>query len=102
MIHDKAQTMYFILFYSTVDNYVEKRIPFREAHLKRAMEFHERGQLLLGGALDDPADAAILVFKGDSPLVAEAFAQEDPYVLNGLIKEWNVRKWNLVIGNNAL
>ncbi|MEW6194824.1 MAG: YciI-like protein [Bacteroidota bacterium] len=83
--------MYYILFYKTVDNYIEKRGSFREAHLKLAKEYHARGELILAGALADPADGAILVFKGDSPAVAENFAKSDPYVLNGLIKEWSVR-----------
>ncbi len=91
--------MYYILFYKTVDNYVEKRAPFREAHLKLAKEAYDRGELVMAGALDNPADAAVLVFKGDSPKAAEEFPSKDPYVLNGLIKEWNVRPWKVVVGN---
>lgn len=90
--------MYYILFYKTVDNYIEKRIPFREAHLAYVKEAHNRGELILAGALSDPADAAILIFKIDSSKTAEDFAKNDPYVLNGIIKEWNVRPWNVVIG----
>ncbi len=90
--------MYYILFYKTVDDYIEKRQPFREAHLKLANEYHARGELILAGALAEPADGAVLVFKGDSPSIAENFAKNDPYVLNGLIKEWNVRQWTVVIG----
>jgi uncharacterized protein YciI len=90
--------MYYILFYKTVDNYVERRKPFRELHLGHATVAHERGELVLAGALEDPADSAVLVFKGESPAVAENFAKNDPYVLNGLIVEWNVRPWSVVIG----
>jgi uncharacterized protein len=89
--------MYYILFYRTVENYVERRTPFRELHLAYANASHKRGELFLAGALTDPADSAILVFKGDSPKVAEEFAKNDPYVLNGLIKEWEIRKWSVVI-----
>lgn len=91
--------MYYILFYKTVENYIEKRAPFREEHLGHAQQAHQNGTLILGGALADPADGAILVFKGDSPNVAEDFAHHDPYVKNGLITEWQVRAWNVVIGN---
>jgi uncharacterized protein YciI len=90
--------MYYILFYKTVDNYVERRAPYREAHLKYATDSHARGELLLAGALDKPADSAVLIFKGDSPVVVEDFARNDPYVLNGLITEWRVRPWTVVIG----
>ena len=92
--------MYYILFYKTVDDYVEKRKPFRELHLNYAKAFHERGELFLAGALANPVDEAILVFKCDSPKVAEDFAKNDPYVLNGLISEWKVREWTVVIGQN--
>jgi uncharacterized protein YciI len=90
--------MYYILFYKTVNNYKEKRKPYREAHLAYAEEAHKRGDLLLAGALDDPADSAILVFKGEDPSVAEKFAQNDPYVKNGLIVDWKVRPWTVVMG----
>lgn len=91
--------MYYILFYKTVENYIEKRAPFREEHLALARKALENGELILGGALSDPADGAVLVFKGENRTVAESFAQNDPYVKNGLIPEWNVREWNVVIGN---
>lgn len=90
--------MYYILFYKTVENYIERRAPLRGAHLAYADASHERGELYLGGALENPTDGAILVFKGESPSAAEEFAKNDPYVLNGLVTEWIVRPWNVVIG----
>lgn len=91
--------MYFILFYKAVENYVERRAQFRSEHLAYAAKYYEEGKLILAGALADPVDEAILVFKCDSPVVAEEFAKNDPYVLNGLITEWHVRHWNVVIGS---
>lgn len=90
--------MYYILFYKTVENYVEKRAPYREEHLKLIQEAHKIGDLLMAGALADPADAGVFIFKGETPEIAEDFAKNDPYVLNGLIKEWEVRPWNVVVG----
>jgi uncharacterized protein len=90
--------MYFILFYKTVEDYIEKRAPYREAHLAYANKSYAKGELFIAGALADPADGAVLVFKCDNPDVVEEFAKNDPYFLNGIIKEWNVRKWNVVIG----
>ncbi|MFC1729553.1 YciI-like protein [candidate division KSB1 bacterium] len=90
--------MYHILFYKTVENYVEKRAPYREEHLAYATAAHERGDLVIAGALAEPADGAVLVFKGEGPDAAVAFAKNDPYVKNGLIAEWNVRPWTVVIG----
>lgn len=91
--------MYYILFYTTVDNYIEKRVPYRDEHLRLAQQACQNGSLILGGALDDPADSAMLVFKSDSPEIAKEFANNDPYVKNGLIAEWHIRPWNVVIGN---
>jgi len=90
--------MYYILFYKTVDNYVERRKPFRKEHLKYANAAHERGDLVMAGALAEPADGAVLVFESGSAAIAEEFAKNDPYVKNGLITEWEVRPWTVVIG----
>ena len=90
--------MFYILFYKTVDNYIEKRAPYREEHLAYARAAHQRGALVMAGALAEPADGAVLVFKGEGPSVAEDFAKDDPYVKNGLITEWQVRPWTVVIG----
>jgi uncharacterized protein YciI len=90
--------MYYVLFYTTVDNYIEKRAPYREQHLAYARAAHDRGELVMAGALAEPADAAVLVFKGDGPAVAEEFARNDPYVKNGLIAEWRARPWTVVLG----
>jgi uncharacterized protein YciI len=90
--------MHTILFYDVVDDYVERRAQFRQQHLELATRAQQRGELVLAGALAEPADGAVLVFRGDSTNVAEAFAKADPYVTNGLVNAWRVRKWTTVIG----
>ncbi len=89
--------MYFVLFYETVENLAERRKPYREAHLAMAQKEYEQGKLIMAGALN-PADGALLVFRGESPGVAEEFARKDPYVVNGLVKSWRVREWSVVVG----
>jgi hypothetical protein len=42
-----------------------------------------------------------LLFRGDSPEVAEKFAKTDPYVTNGIIQRWYVREWTTVVGEQA-
>lgn len=90
--------MYYILFYKTVDDYIERRAQYRSVHLKLAQEAFDNGSLLMAGAFADPPDGAALIFKADSAEVAENFAKNDPYVQNGLIKEWHVRPWTVVVG----
>ena len=95
----KISIMYYILFYKTTYDYLERRGEYRAEHLGLARAAHARGEIALAGALADPADGAVLVFKGDSPEAAENFARNDPYVKNGLIVEWHVRSWTVVIGD---
>lgn len=90
--------MYYLLLYDVVDDYVALRAPLRAAHLERALAAVERGELILGGALANPVDGAVLLFQGSSPEVAEEFARNDPYVLNGLVTRWRVREWTVVVG----
>jgi uncharacterized protein YciI len=93
--------VHYLLFYDVVPDYVERRAAFRNEHLQLAREAHARGELVLGGALDEPVDGAVLLFQGDSPAAAEAFAARDPYVGNGLVTRWRVRVWKTVVGANA-
>ena len=92
---------HFALLYDVVSNFVERRMPFREAHLQRVRDANASGILLLAGALGDPPDGALLVFRADSPAVAEDFARADPYVTEGLVTGWRVRPWTVVIGADA-
>jgi len=92
---------HFLLFYDTAPDYLQRRGEFRQAHLALAWAAAARGELLLGGALADPVDGAVLLFQGDDPAVAEDFARQDPYVVNGLVREWKVRRWTTVVGEQA-
>ena len=93
--------MHHLLCYDYADDYLERREQFRAEHLKLAWAAVERGELLLAGAVGEPIDSAILVFTVDDPAEAEAFARADPYVTNGLVKHWTVRKWHTVVGELA-
>jgi uncharacterized protein YciI len=88
----------YVLTYEVVDGYAERRQAWREAHLALACEWATRGQLLLGGALDDPVDRALLVFRVDDATTIESFVRDDPYVQNGLVRAWSIRSWNAVAG----
>jgi len=93
--------MHYLLLYDVVDDYVERRAALRAEHLALARAAHARGELVLGGALADPVDGAVLLFQGDSPAGAAAFAAADPYVRHGLVRQWRVRTWTTVVGDQA-
>jgi len=89
---------YYALFYDVVDDFANKKLPFREQHLRLAQQAYTRGEVVLAGALADPA-AALLIFRVNDPAQVENFARQDPYVSNGLVARWEVRPWAVVIGN---
>jgi uncharacterized protein YciI len=91
--------MRWVLLYDLVDDYLGRRPALRDQHLELARAAHARGELLLAGALADPYDRALLVFAGDGPEIAEEFARNDPYVINGLVTSWTVRQWNEVLAS---
>jgi hypothetical protein len=89
------------LIYDLVEDYLERRGPLREDHLALAHAAQQRGDLVLAGAFSDPADAALLVWRGDDRSVVEAFVESDPYVANGLVQGWQIRAWNVVVGQDG-
>jgi hypothetical protein len=92
---------HFLLFYEAADDYVARRSPHRAQHLAKAWQASQRGELVLAGALADPTDGAVLLFRGESSSVAEDFARTDPYVTSGAVKRWYVREWTTVVGDEA-
>lgn len=93
--------MHFLLFYDVTADYVERRAKYRNEHLRLAWDSAARGELILGGALTDPVDGAILLFKASSASIVEEFAKNDPYVRNGLVTSWRVRQWMTAVGDLA-
>ncbi len=89
---------YYVLVYHLTDDYLERRGNYRAEHLQLAKDAEARGELVLGGAYSDPADTALLVWRGEDASAAENFVANDPYVKNGLIARWEIRPWTVVIG----
>lgn len=83
-----------MLFYEYVGDILERREPFRDAHLAEIRAGKEAGRILMAGPLGDPPHGAAIVFADQA--AAEGFAQSDPYVTNGLVTSWRVEPWTLV------
>jgi len=92
---------YFALFYHVVDDFMTRRTPFRQQHLALVRAAHERGDVVLAGALADPPDLALLVFKAADRRIVEDFAARDPYVTEGLVAKVDVRPWSVVVPAEA-
>lgn len=85
------------LFYDYVEDVLERRTPYREAHLALAREWKQDGRLVAGGALGDPPHGGLLVFDVGDAGEVEAFAAADPYVEHGIVTAWRVEPWNVVV-----
>lgn len=89
---------YFLLIYDYSDDYLEKRTSYRKQHFELVEKIIGKGYLLLGGALDNPPDRAYLCFQCPDRSTVEDFVKHDPYVLNGLVLNHEIRDWKVVVG----
>jgi uncharacterized protein len=89
-------SVHHVLFYDYVEDIVDRRGPYREAHLARIGTEREAGRVVMAGALGDPPHGAAIVFKDVDPAAIEAFAAEDPYVTAGLVTARRIDRWNVV------
>lgn len=91
---------YYTLTYHTVDDFIEARKMYRPVHLNLVKKYFADGHLIMGGALENPANEALLLFKTENTEPIETFVENDPYVKNGLVKKWSIRRWNVAIGGD--
>ena len=89
--------VYHVLFYDYVEDVMERRGPYRAAHLDHARAWKDAGKLVSGGALGRPPSGGMLVFLVDDASEVEAFAAEDPYVRNGIVTGHRVVPWTVVV-----
>jgi uncharacterized protein YciI len=92
---------HFLLTYTLSPAYLERRGEHRSEHLRLAWDASQGGELVLGGAVGDPPTSAVLLFTGDGPDRAQAFARADPYVTSGIVVSWDVQPWVTVVGDQA-
>ena len=92
---------HYLLFYDLAPDYLQRRPEYRGEHVTLARASQARGELVLAGALTNPVDEAVLLFRAESDAVARHFAEADPYVVNGLVTSWRVREWTTVVGDGA-
>lgn len=96
---DGASGGHWLLRYELAADYLTRREEFRASHLALAWEAANKGTLILGGAVGEPVESALLLFSDRA--AAEAFAVKDPYVAQGLVTGWRVLRWHTVVGDGA-
>ena len=82
--------MKYVLFYEAAADMNRARELF-PAHRAKWQEFVARGQLLMIGPFTDPGQGAMGVFT--TRAAAEEFVRVDPFVLEGVVKKWELREW---------
>ncbi len=88
--------MHRILVYDYVPDILERRDPHRPAHLAHAEGAIADGGLIAVGATGDPVSGAVFVFGDVGDAAIAAYAEADPYVVNGLVTGWRIEPWNVV------
>jgi uncharacterized protein YciI len=83
----------YVLLYESAADVLTKAPAHFEAHSARGREFHQRGSMLMYGPFGDPqAEGSMAVFTTRE--AAEAFVDGDPFVLNGVVRSWEIREWD--------
>jgi uncharacterized protein len=85
----------YALFYESADDVLSKAPAHFPAHKARLDDFHARGVLLMVGTFGDPQEGSMAIFTTRD--AAEEFVREDPFVLNGVVRDWHIREWDEVL-----
>lgn len=94
-----AVPSYHVLKYTYVPDILDKRGPFREKHLEGAKAMAAANKLVMAGAIAEPVDGALFIFRNVTKQEIEAFVRTDPYVQNNLVPEWSIRPYMVVAGD---
>ena len=88
--------MRYVLFYTPADDVMSKAPAHFPAHSERIEQFAERGTLLMVGTFGDPqAEGSMSIFTTRE--AAEDFVSDDPFVLNGVVRSWEIREWDEIL-----
>jgi uncharacterized protein YciI len=88
-----------VLYESAADVHAKAPAHFG-AHWARALEFHRRGELLMIGTFGDiQNEGSMAIFASREG--AEEFVAGDPFVLEGVVRSWQIREWSEALGQLA-
>ena len=83
----------FVVFYESADDVRSKAPVHFAAHRARWKEFADRGELLMIGTFANAQEQGSMgIFTTRE--AAEAFVKSDPFVLNGVVRRYEIREWN--------
>ena len=82
----------FVMWGSYCDNVLEKRAPFRQAHLDNLKALHEAGTLLTVGPTQD-VTKVFSVYVTTDMAAARNLVESDPYWQNGIWTDYEIHEW---------
>lgn len=85
------------LIYDYVPDVLERRAPYREAHLSLLRRLADDGVVVMAGATGDPVTGALIVFRAPDESVVQEFVDADPYAAAGLVTSHRVVPWTVVV-----
>jgi uncharacterized protein YciI len=94
--------MFYVLRYFMVDDFEIKREKFRSEHLAHIRRSVELGKILVGGACGVPIKQGLIIFKVGDQQEVHDFVAEDVYFRNGIVFNYEVNEWHLVVGADLL
>lgn len=87
-------TVKYVVIYESGDDVRAKAPIHFPAHTAHRQAFRDRGELLMIGTFSDLSGAMGIFTSREA---AEAFVKEDPFVLQGVVRGYQIREWNEVI-----
>ena len=83
----------YVVLYESADDVLAKAPVHFAAHSARGQDFHQRGLLVAYGPFGDPQEqGSMAIFTTRE--AAEEFVRGDPFVLNGVVRDWEIREWD--------
>jgi len=82
----------YILFGSYCENAIEKRTPFRSAHLEGLGKQKEAGILITLGPTKDNSKV-FGIYEAENEEAVKNLVESDPYWLNGIWTEYEIKEW---------
>jgi len=98
--------MFYLVYSEDNDNSLSQRLSVRDKHIARLKILQDQGKLLVAGpcpAIDsnEPGDAgftgSLIIAEFESLLIAQQWADADPYIAAGVYKKVTVKPYKKVL-----
>lgn len=82
----------YVMWGSYCEDVLEKRAPYRQAHLDRLAQLKASGALVTIGPTQDLAQV-FAVYEAADEITARKLVEDDPYWQHGIWTEYQIKEW---------